>query len=90
MDDVVCFYQQAIATAMKAQPGCQEINLLCNHHTRQFMLISLWQNPAALLAAEASAHLQTQLREMRMLLERPLTNEHYAVDTNETNFVLQL
>jgi hypothetical protein len=68
---------------MKEQTGCKGALLLGNHDTRQLMVISLWESLASLLAAEASAYLQAQLREMRVLLERPLANEHYLVSIQD-------
>lgn len=77
IDDVIRFCEESILPAMKEQTGCKGAILLCNHDTRQFMVISLWESLAGLLAAEASAYLLAQLRVMRVLLERPLANEHY-------------
>ena len=83
LDDVIGFYEKSVLPAMKEQTGCKGALLLCNHSTRQFMVISLWESLAGLLAAEASAYLQAQLREMRVLLERPLANEHYLVSIQD-------
>ena len=88
LDDVIRFYEKSVLPAMKEQTGCKGALLLCNHDTRQFMVISLWESLAGLLAAEASAYLQTQLREMRVLLERPLATERYVVNASETNIFL--
>lgn len=79
MDDVVSFCQTSILQAMRQQTGCLGVLLLANHNTRQVLLISLWASLASLLTAEASAYLLVQLREMTLLLERPLVSEHYAI-----------
>ena len=76
LDDVVGFCQKSVLQAMQEQTECQGVALLSSHNTRQFMVISLWENRASLLAAEASAYLQAQLREMRVLLERPFITEY--------------
>lgn len=79
MDDVIRFYKKSISLAMKEQTGFKGAILLCNHDTRQLMVISQWESLVSLLAAEASAYLQAQLREMRVLLVRPLATERYAI-----------
>lgn len=89
LDDVVHFYKESILPAMKEQTGFKSAILLCNHDTRQLMVISLWESLTNLLAAEAGAYLQAQFREMRMVLERPLVTEHYVVNTSETDIFLQ-
>ncbi len=89
MEDVIRFYEKKVLPAMKEQTGCKGVLLLCNHDTRQLMVISLWESLAGLLAAEASAYLQAQLREMRVLLVRPFITEHYVVNTSETDIFLQ-
>jgi len=89
LDDVIGFCQSSILQAMQEQTGCQGVILLSNHSTRQFMVISLWENRASLLAAEAGAYLQAQLRQVWVLLERPFITEHYVVNTSETDILLQ-
>lgn len=89
LDDVVGFYKKSVLLAMKKQTGFKGAILLCNHDTRQLMVISLWESLSSLLAAEASAYLQAQFREMRVLLVRPFITEHYVVNTSETDIFLQ-
>lgn len=83
MDDVIRFCHTSVLPAMKGHAGYKGMILLGNHDTHQFIVVSLWETLADLLAAEAGAYLQAQFREMRILLVRPLENEHYLMSIQD-------
>lgn len=83
LDHAINIYKQSILPVLQAQAGFIRSILLCNPDTQQFISIFYWGSMVELLAGEASAYLQAQLREMRVLLKQPLVNEHYVVRSHD-------
>ena len=79
MDEAIGLYRDSVVPVLKRQKGFKGVSFLADRNTSKYVVITLWDTEADMIATETSGLLQEVIAKFGGLVAAPPTVERYEV-----------